>query len=145
MSEVRTLQTIRPELPETAALLQENTEQLGAYLVQMAQLMSVIQRRLDEMEEKQRKVTLSHEEVKGIRLLIGQKAADYCGKYQLTEKWCRMMIATGIRKSILARYGVKDLHDVPAIARQAVETQVAHWADSRLMMKCREKMQRGGA
>ena len=37
---------------ETAVMLQQNTEQLGAYLVQMAQMMLRMQNRLDELEEK---------------------------------------------------------------------------------------------
>ena len=42
---------------ETAVMLQQNTEQLGAYLVQMAQMMLRLQGRLDELEEKQKAVT----------------------------------------------------------------------------------------
>ena len=45
---------------ETAVILQQNTEQLGAYLVQMAQMMLRLQNRLDELEEKQKAVTVDH-------------------------------------------------------------------------------------
>lgn len=129
---------------ETAAQLQESTDRLGAYLVQMAQMMTAMQRRLDEMEANQRKVTLTHEEVKQLKLLISLRAAEYCGQYTLTGKGDVRTISAGIRKAVLARYGVKDLHDVPAIARQAVEAQVNRWSDIRLVMKCREKA-KGGA
>ena len=50
-------------LPETARAIQQNTEQLGAYLAQMGQIMLQMQNRLDELEEKQRLVTLNHDGV----------------------------------------------------------------------------------
>ena len=127
-------------MPDVAATLQQNTEQLGAYLVQMAGIMMRMQNRLDELEEKQRLVTLSHEEVKAVQLLIRNRAFEYCEKYGIQEAGCRRTIASGIKKAVLQRYGVKDLHDVPAIARQAVESQISRWADIRLMLKCREKI-----
>lgn len=131
-------------IPQVAASLERNTEQLGAYLVQMAGIMVRMQNRLDELEEKQRLVTLSHDEVKAVQALIKNRSFEYCEKYGIQDATCRRMICGGIRKAILQRYGVKDLHDVPAIARQAVEAQISKWADIRLVMKCREKLGTGG-
>ena len=132
-----------PVVPEVAAALSESTQQLGAYLVQMAQMMQRMQKRLDEMEEAQRKVTLSHEEVKTVQMMIRNRAYEYCEKYQIIAPSALRSISAGIKKSILTRYGVKDLHDVPAIARQAVEAQINHWTDIRLAMKCRDKIRDG--
>ena len=126
-------------LPETARAIQQNTEQLGVYLVQMSQIMLQMQNRLDELEEKQKLVTLCHDEVKGVQILIRNRAMEYCEKYELTDAGSRRAISGAIKKAVLKRYGVKDLHDVPAIARQAVESQISKWADIRLAMKCREK------
>lgn len=131
-------------LPETAQAIQQNTEQLGAYLVQMGQIMLRMQNRLDELEEKQRLVTLSHDEVKAVQILIRNRAIEYCEKYGLTDAASRRTISGAVKKAVLNRYGVKDLHDVPAIARQAVESQISKWADIRLAMKCREKSRAGG-
>ncbi len=110
-------------MPDVAVALQENTEQLGTYLVQMAQMMHIMQKRLDELEEKQKAVTVDHGEVKGIQ------AAK---------------IRAAIKKAILVRYGIKDLHDVPAIARQAVEALISRWADIKLVYRIREKHRAGG-
>ena len=125
-------------MPEVAQDLSGNVEQLGAYLVQMAQLMNRMQHRLDEMEENQRKVSLTHEDVKGIQMMIRLRTTEYCEKYRINTKECNRKISAAMKKAILTRYGVKDLHDVPAIARSAVEAQINHWSDSRLMMSCRE-------
>lgn len=132
-------------MPETAAMLQGSTEQLGAYLVQMSQIMMRIQNRLDELEEKQQAATLRHDEVQTIQRLIRNRALEYCEKYDIICSQALTAIRAGIKKAVLQRYGVKDLHDVPAIARQAVEAQIERWSDVRLMMKCRDKLRAGGA
>ena len=129
---------------ETAVMLQQNTEQLGAYLVQMAQMMLRLQGRLDELEEKQKAVTVDHGEVKGIQQLIRMRADEYCEKYGLTDAKDAAKIRTAIKKAILVRYGIKDLHDVPAIARQAVEALISRWADIKLVYRIREKHRAGG-
>lgn len=130
---------------ETAVMLQQNTEQLGAYLVQMAQMMLRLQGRLDELEEKQKAVTVDHGEVKGIQQLIRMRADEYCEKYGLTDTKDAAKIRAAIKKAILVRYGIKDLHDVPAIARQAVEALISRWADIKLVYRIREKHRAGGA
>lgn len=141
----RAWQAVCPVPMETAVNLQQHTEQLGAYLAQMGQMMIRMQQRLDELEEKQRLVTLNHDEVRAVQQLIRNRSAEYCEKYGITSPGNLRSVTSGIKKAILQRYGVKDLHDVPAIARQAVEAQISRWSDIRLMMKCREKDQAGGA
>lgn len=145
MSEAREYQAIIPVLPETAAILQQNTEQLGTYLIQMAQMIASMQRRLDEMEENQRSVTISHEETKRIGAAIRQRAAEYCEKYGLKDKRDETAIRGAIKKAVLARYGVKDLHDCPQIALGAVMNQIDRWADIRMVMKIRDKHREDGA
>lgn len=129
---------------ETAVMLQQNTEQLGTYLVQMAQMMLRLQGRLDELEEKQKAVTVTHDEVKGIQQLIRMRTDEYCEKYGLTDAKDAAKIRTAIKKAILVRYGIKDLHDVPAIARQAVEALISRWTDIKLVYRIREKHRAGG-
>ena len=132
-------------MPDVAVALQENTEQLGAYLVQMAQIMHIMQKRLDELEEKQKAVTVDHQEVKTIQQLIRMRADEYCEKYGLEEPKDAGKIRAAIKKSILQRYGIKDLHDVPVIARQAVEAQISRWADIKIVLRIREKHREDGA
>lgn len=129
---------------ETAVMLQQNTEQLGAYLVQMAQMMLRLQERLDELEEKQKAMTVTHDEVKWIQQMIRMRADEYCEKYQLTDPKDAAKIRAAIKKAILTRYGIKDLHDVPAIARQAVEALISRWADIRAVYRIREKHREDG-
>ena len=134
-----------PITADTARSLQRNTEQMGVYLAQMGQMLVMMQKRMDELEARQQAVTLSHEDVKGVQQLIRNRAHEYCEQYEILAPGCLRSVSAGIRRAVLARYGVKDLHDVPAIARQAVEAQISRWSDIRLAMKCREKLRDGGA
>jgi len=130
-------------MPEVAQALSGNVEALGAYLVQMGQMMNRMQKRLDEMEENQKKITLTHQDVKDLQGLIRLRAMEYCEKYQITDPACLRKVSAAMKKAVLIRYGVKDLHDVPAIARSAVEAQICHFTDIRLVMKCREMIASG--
>ena len=130
-------------MPEVAQALSGNVEALGTYLVQMGQMMNRMQKRLDEMEENQKKITLTHQEVKDLHVLIRLRAGEYCEKYQITDPACLRKVSAAMKKAVLTRYGVKDLHDVPAIARSAVEAQICHFTDIRLVMKCREMIASG--
>lgn len=130
-------------LPEIARDLSGNVQQMGSYLLQLAAMMQQMQKRMDEMEAQQRAVTLTHGEVKILQELIRRRAYEYCEKYEILTPGALRSIGAGIKRAILTRYGVKDLHDVPAIARQAVEAQISRWSDIRLAMKCREKIRSG--
>ena len=130
-------------MPEVAQALSGNVEALGAYLVQMGQMMNRMQKRLDEMEENQKKITLTHQEVKDLQVLIRLRAMEYCEKYRITDPACLRKVSAAMKKAVLTRYGMKDLHDVPAIARSAVEAQICHFTDIRLVMKCREMIASG--
>lgn len=118
-------------------------QQLSSVVAQMGEILIRMQNRLDELEEKERCATLTHEEVNDVKRLIRIRAAEYADKYQISTPGNLRSIGAAIKKAVLNRYGAKDLHDVPAIARQAVEAQISRWSDIRLAMKCREKMRSG--
>ena len=125
---------------ETMAQNAENSRKMGEMILQLGGMITAMQNRLDRLEERERAVTLSHAEVKDVMLLIRNRSAEYCEKYGITSTGCLRSVSTAIKKAVLTRYGVKDLHDVPAIARQAVEAQISRWSDIRLMTRCRERL-----
>ena len=117
--------------------LQENVEQLGRYLVQMGQLITAMQRRMDEMEARQEKITVSHRDVLQLMARIRWKAGEICGKYHLQDRESGKKIRAAIRKDVLRRAQVKDLHDLPAAMLPAAEKQIDSWTDIRLIMERR--------
>ena len=131
--------TIQTDAKTTALVpaLQENVDQLGRYLMQMGQMMNAMQRRLDEMEARQAAVTISHAEAKRLQALIRGRADEICGKYGLGDRESVKQIRTAIRKDLLQRFGVKDLHDLPVAALGRAEALADSWVNIRLVMERR--------
>ena len=120
-----------------ALTLYKNIEQMGKYMAQMGQLISTMQRRLDDMESRQAQVTISHADVKRVQALIRGRADELCRKYNLQDKDSPKIFRAAIKKDVLKRYQVKDLHDLPAAMLPAAEKQVDSWTDIRLAMERR--------
>ena len=117
--------------------LYENIEQMGKYMAQMGQLICTMQRRLDEMEERQAQVTISHAEAKRLQALIRGRADELCRKYNLQDKDSPKIFRAAIKKDLLKRFLVKDLHDLPAAALGRAEALVDSWVNIRLAMERR--------
>lgn len=117
--------------------LQENVEQLGRYIMQMGQLIGQMQRRMDEMEARQAQVTVSHADVKRIQARIRSRADEICRKNNLQDKDSPRIFRAAIKKDVLRRHQVKDLHDLKAAALPGAETQIDRWTDIRLLMERR--------
>ena len=124
-------------LPETAVQLHQDVEQMGALLMRMGQVIGAMQRRMDELEARQAQVTISHRDVKQLMARIRWKAGEICRKNNLQDKDSPRIFRAAIRKDVLARYQVKDLHDLPATALPGAEKQVDTWTNIRLIMERR--------
>ena len=124
-------------LPETAVQLHQDVEQMGALLMRMGQVISTMQRRMDELEARQAQVTISHRDVKQLMARIRWKAGEICRKNNLQDKDSPRIFRAAIRKDVLARHQVKDLHDLPATALAGAEKQVDTWTNIRLIMERR--------
>ena len=124
-------------LPETAVQLHQDVEQMGALLMRMGHVISTMQRRMDELEARQAQVTISHRDVKQLMARIRWKAGEICRKNNLQDKDSPRIFRAAIRKDVLARHQVKDLHDLPAAMLSATETQIMRWTNIRLIMERR--------
>lgn len=124
-------------LPDTAVQLHQDVEQMGALLMRMGQVIGAMQRRMDELEARQAAVTISHMDAKQLMARIRWKAAETCRKYNLQDKGSPKIFRAAIKKDVLKRYQVKDLHDLPAAILPAAEKQVDSWTDIRLVMERR--------
>lgn len=117
-----------------ATELQVNVAQLGQYIGQLGVIISTMQRRMDEMERQQAAVTIRHEDVKRLQALIRMRAEQICGKYELKDKDSPRIFRAAIKKDVLKRCGVKDLHDVPAAQIAGAESLVNGWTNIRMVM-----------
>ena len=122
---------------QTMNEMEENTRRMGEMILQLGTMMGTMQRRLDEMEERQAQVTISHAEAKRLHALIRGRADELCRKYNLQDKDSPKIFRAAIKKDLLKRFMVKDLHDLPAAALGRAEALVDSWVNIRLAMERR--------
>ena len=123
--------------PQGVVAMADNVQKMGQYIMQMGQLIGQMQRRMDEMEARQNAVTVRHTDVKRIQARIRSRADELCGKYNLTDRESQKKLRAAMKKDILKRWSVKDLHDLPDAALPAVEKALDSWTDIRLIMERR--------
>lgn len=125
-----------PDVP-VGVVMADDVKLLGQYLKQMGNMMAAMQKRMDEMEARQRQVTVTHEEVKRIQRLIRMRAQEICDKYALEDDESPKAFRKAIRKDVMNRWGVKDLHDLPEAAAAAVRSAIGSWVNIRMVMERR--------
>lgn len=131
-------------IPESAAMdLGRNVEQMGAYLVQMAHMMTRINDRMDEIEARERRITISHQQVLDLGALIRMRARQICDKYDLQPADERAIKGT-IKREMLQKYNIKDFHDLPEVALPEVRRNVDRWVNIRIVMQRRQLHQDSG-
>ena len=117
--------------------MKENAQRMGDMILQLGTMIGTMQRRMDEMEARQNAVTVRHADVKRIQARIRSRADELCGKYNLTDRESQKKLRAAMKKDILKRWAVKDLHDLPDAALPAVEKALDSWTDIRLIMERR--------
>lgn len=122
---------------DKAAEFYQSVNLLGTYMLQMGQMMSIMQKRLDDLEARQAAVTIGHRDVLQLMARIRWKAGMTCMKYNLEDPESLKIIRAAIKKDVLKRYQVKDLHDLPVAMLPAAEKQIDSWTDIRLVMERR--------
>lgn len=124
-------------LPADAAL----GEQIGALqglILKMSLILEEQDRRIREMEDRQKKVTISHREVLGLMARIRRRADEYGEKYDLTGKKDIAAFRGAIKKGVMEAFGIRDLHDLPECEKERAGRFVDGWTNIRLVMKRRE-------
>ena len=122
---------------EAAEGMALNTRKMGEMILQMAGMMAQLQARMDEMEKAQAAVTVRHADVKRLNALIRQRTEAVCAKYALTDPESRKVIRAAIKRDLQKRFGVSDLHDLPAAALDRAEGLIDSWVSIRIVMERR--------
>ena len=119
------------------AELSTSVRELGDCILRLGQLISGMQARMDELESRQAAVTIRHADALRLQAQIRQRAAQVCDKYSLTDTESPKIIRNAIKKDVLKRYGIRDLHDLPEAQRSGAESLIAGWTSIRLVMERR--------
>lgn len=119
----------------TAQELKGMVQIMGDYIMQL-------DARLRRQEELlQQRVTVSHAQQKQIMAAIRQQARILSDKYSLPLDKCGADLRAAIRKDVLTRCRVKDLHDIPESSLGDVLATVSRWDSFTLVRKLRNKME----
>ena len=122
---------------QTMNQMQENAQRMSEMILQLGTMIGTMQRRMDELEDRQRQVTVSHGDVKRIQQLIRIRAQDLGQKYGVPDPETGKILRAAMKKDVLKRWGVKDLHDLPEAALAAVENAIGGWVNIRMVMERR--------
>ena len=119
---------------------EDYVDRLAASVGQLGRIVAAMMRRMDEMEQESRKrLSIDHRQALALRKMMGARAADICMQYALNAKMAAPPIRAAIKKAVLARWGIQDLHDLPLSALSAAEDQIARFASIQLVMDARKK------
>lgn len=117
--------------------MKENAQKMGEMILQLGTMIGAVQKRMDEMEARHAQVTVSHRDVLQLMARIRWKAGETCKKYNLADGGSAKCFRSAMKKELLRRWQVKDLHDLPAAALPAAEKMIDNWTDIRLVMERR--------
>ena len=117
---------------------EEAVGRLEECLAQMGRMLAAMQRRIEDMEAREQAVTIAHSEVKIIMARIRFRSGEIVEKYGL-QKADVKTFRSAIRKEMLKKYGIRDLHDLPASEIGAAERWIDGWNSMRLVMECRDR------
>lgn len=119
-------QVLGPVMAQMTEMLRNNTEALN-------QLASAQQMQCDRMEALERQIRLNTlvtpQQVRYINDAIRARARDLLDKRGVDDDRSTRKLSNAIRKSILSRYGVAALHEIPKHEYSVAMNYVGTWND----------------
>lgn len=119
-------QVIGPVMKEMCTLMRNNNEALN----QLADAQRIQSDRMEALERQIRLNTpVTQQQVRYINDAIRSKARDVLYKRGVDDDKAARKLGTAIRKSILARYGIGTLHEIPRHEYSVTMSHVSTWND----------------
>lgn len=119
-------QVLGPVMKEMSTLLKNNTEALN-------QLAAAQQMQSDRMEALERQIRLNTlvtpQQVRYINDAIRARARELLDKRGVDNDRATRKLGNAIRKSVLSRYGVAALHEIPKHEYSVTMNHVGTWSD----------------
>jgi hypothetical protein len=119
---------------------QQLSRELGGYVAQLGSMLAAMQRRLDALEkENAMRVTINHQQAKGLQARIRQRAEALCEKHGMDPRICAAALRSSIRKAVLREWGITDFHDLPLGAYALAAAGIDGWTNLKEIRRIREK------
>lgn len=107
---------------------EELVRALAANVQQLGRIVAAQQKRLDDMErEAARRVTVSHAQALALGRQIAARATKICQDYALPDPSDAAAVRRAIKKDVLTRYGIRDIHDLPLSCLDAAADRIARY------------------
>ncbi len=117
-------QLMRPLFESIGTMLKNNTEAME----QIAMNQDVIRNRMDAIEKHQRLQTpVTDRQARYLADAAREKARELLDKRQVSEKKAITKLSGLIKKSVLARYGVGSLREIPRCEYSVAMSQIETW------------------
>lgn len=133
---------MRPLLEDIGKMLKNNTEAME----QIAASQDSIRNRMEALEKQMRLQTpVTDRQAKYLADAARDKARELLDKKKITERKAINKLAGVIRKSVMARYGVGTLREIPRCEYSVAMSQIEIWNNVIAVMEIvREARERGG-
>lgn len=123
---------------EDAQIFSREVRELTAALL-------MLQKEVEELKrDNAQKVTVNHQQAKGLAARIRQRADALCEKYDLDPKVHGAAFRAAIKRDVLNGCGVKDPHDIPLRDLPLCMEQIDAWTSYALVRKRRAIQNEGG-
>ena len=117
---------------------EESARQLSVQVAQLGRIVAVLARRMEDMEaQNARLITVSHAQALQLGKQIRGKAQAVAQRYALPAD-SEKKIRAAIKKELLTRIGVRDLHDTPLAAWDRAAGIIDGWSNIGLIMEMRK-------
>lgn len=123
---------------------EESARQLSVQVAQLGRIVTVLARRMEDMEaQSARLITVSHAQALQLWKQIRSKAQAVAQRYALPED-SEKKIRAAIKKELLTRIGVRDLHDTPLAAWDRAAGIIDGFSSIGLIMEIRKGENQNG-
>lgn len=139
---IETLAIKRPqeqEKPGYVVIRQEDAQAFSYQVRELTAALLMLQKEVEAMKrDNAQKVTVNHQQAKGLGARIRERAEALCDKYDLDPKVHGAAFRAAIKRDVLNGYGVKDPHDIPLRDLELCMEQIDSWTSYALVRKRRE-------
>ena len=114
---------------------EESARQLSVQVAQLGRIVAVLARRMEDMEaQSARLITVSHAQALQLRKLIDAKAQAVIEQYRLIRCDSAVQLRRLIKKELLTRLGIRDLHDIPLAAWDRAVGIIDGWSNIQFVL-----------
>lgn len=126
------------EDPGYVVIREEDAQIFSRQVQELTAALLMLQKEVEGLKrDNAQKVTVNHQQAKGLAARIRQRADALCEKYDLDPKIHGAAFRAAIKRDVLNGCGVKDPHDIPLRDLPLCMEQIDAWTSYALVRKRR--------